>query len=367
MFIYSAFSVAAESTPAEVGALRCVDAVHTVNRTVGDQCHASVKERFAVAWRWLGAVPGPSGNRFDTFGGHQQRVLLRGGTVLFEKRLTYDIALPRTIFAFVRSGFEEAVATIGPALSARLCGIGIAAPFEIWKWDVSDPATQSDFLSWKDISFQAEMARFTDLPVFMVNDATSACWAEHVYGRGREFRNYAYFFVSTFIGGGIVLNQSVFEGPHGNAAAFGPLRIRDHNGQPRQLLDVASVHVLAQMLADAGHDPRALWHQPQDWRAFAALVDPWIDQTAHALADAIPSVCSVIDFEAIVIDGYLPVAVRTKLTRAIRDYLPQQDNRGLITPRIEEGQVGSEAHAIGAACVPIFAQYFLGARSGGAE
>lgn len=281
------------------------------------------------------------------------------GAVLFQRSLNYDIAIPRTVFSFLASSYADALAEIGPKAAERLCGFGIAAPFEIWKWGASDGNTPEEFLFWKDLVFEEEIAKFSDLPVFMLNDATSACWAEHVYGRGREFHDYAYFFVSTFIGGGIVLNQSVYEGTKGNAGAFGPLRVGDKDGRTQQLLDVASVHVLEKALIEAGHNPRDLWEQPQDWSAFPVEVDNWIDAAAHAIAQACISVCAVIDFQAVVLDGALPQDVRARLVAAVKAKVPSEDSRGLFLPDIEEGIIGGEARALGAACGPIFSQYFF--------
>jgi predicted NBD/HSP70 family sugar kinase len=281
------------------------------------------------------------------------------GTVLFKRHLHYDIALPRTIFEFLAQGYRDSLELLGPRQATRLSGIGIAAPFEIWKWGATDGNTPEEFLSWKDISFEQEVARFTDLPLFLVNDATSACWAEHLYGRGRLLRNYAYFFVAFFIGGGVVLNQSVYSGARGNAAAFGPLRVGDRQGHTRQLMDVASIHVLEGYLAKAGHDPRELWVQPQDWSSFAPQVDLWLEEAAYAIAQACISVCAVIDFEAVLLDGFFPDDVKCRLVERVRHFLPLEDSRGLILPDVLSGQVGIDARAIGAACIPTFSQYFL--------
>lgn len=281
------------------------------------------------------------------------------GHVLYKSHLRYDIALPGPIFDFLERSYAEAVAALGPEGAARLCGIGVAVPFEIWKWGDTDGETAAEFLSWKDISFPNEIARFSDLPVFMMNDATSACWAEHVYGAGRALQNYAYFFVSTFIGGGVVLNQAVYEGTLGNAGAFGPLRVGDKSGQTRQLLDVASIHLLESKLQAAGFDPRDLWTLPQDWSNFEDEVAAWVDAAAHAIAQACVSVCAVIDFEAVVLDGYCPAEVKERLVERVRYYLPREDSRGLILPEILTGQVGIDARAIGAASVPVLSQFFL--------
>ena len=154
---------------------------------------------------------------------------------------------------------------LGPDASARIAGIGIAAPFEIWNWHETLGAPAEDMALWKDFNLKAEVAKFSDLPVFLENDATAACRAEQVYGRGKEFRDFAYFFIGSFIGGGIVLNHSVFEGPHGNAGSFGSLPVQTEDGRISQLIDVASIYLLESDLARAGIDPRTLWSQPQDW------------------------------------------------------------------------------------------------------
>ena len=181
---------------------------------------------------------------------------------------------------------------------------------------------------------------------------------------GKEFRDYGYFFIGSFIGGGVVLNDTVFEGNQGNAGAFGSMRSSGPMGESRQLIDVASLHLLEGRLVDAGLDPQLLWSHPQDWSKLARYVDPWIGETAQELAKAALSICSVIDFEAILLDGALPANVRDELVERVRRYLVNQDTRGLIPPRIEAGSIGGNARAIGAASTPIFLQFFLNVNAG---
>ena len=279
------------------------------------------------------------------------------GTIRSQMRTEYDYPLPDMIFDFLQNGLEALKGHLSPELRDRVCGLGIAAPFEIWKWGAVTGAEVERFLSWKDILFEIEVAKFSQLPVYAVNNATGACWAEHVYGRGKEFRDYAYFFISAFIGGGVVLNHSVFEGYRGNAGALGSLRARNRHGDSCQLVDVASIHVLAARLTQHGLDARQLWHLPRDWSAFAAYVDPWIAETASEVAKASLSACAVIDFEAVVIDGAFPEDVKAKLVAQVRVMLAKQDARGLILPQIIQGTIGDNAQAIGAACGPIYALF----------
>lgn len=281
------------------------------------------------------------------------------GTVRHELQMTYQYPMPEPIFGFLKKGMETILALCSPAERERICGIGIGLPFELWKWNELVGAPAEQFASWRDVDFHAELARFTTLPVHIVNDATAGCQAEHIYGRGKEFRDYAYFFIGAFVGGGIVMNHSVYQGHHGNAGALGSLRSFGPQGESQQLIDTASIHLLETRLAENGHDPQELWTQPQDWSRFARFVEPWIGRTAQELAKASLSVCAVIDFEAILIDGAFPDAIKQELVERTRRYLVNQDMRGLIAPRVEAGVVGFNARAIGAATSPLFERYFM--------
>jgi predicted NBD/HSP70 family sugar kinase len=286
------------------------------------------------------------------------------GHVRAQVSVTYKYPLPDDVFAFLEQGMASLLADLPPEARGRLCGIGIAIPFELWKWNDLIGAPSESFKSWKDVDFDEEVGRFSSLPVFVVNDATAACRAEHLYGRNHEVRDYAYFFVGSFVGGGVVLNDTVFEGNQGNAGALGSLRSTGPLGESQQLIDVASIHLLEARLVQAGLDPALLWGTRQDWSGLSRYVDAWIGETAQELAKASLSVCAVIDFEAILIDGSFPPAVRERLVERVRRYLVNQDTRGLIPPRIEQGSVGSNARAIGAASSPIFSQFLLNRNAG---
>ncbi len=286
------------------------------------------------------------------------------GNVRAQVNTAYDYPLPDEVFAFLEEGMTSLLADLSEDALERVCGIGIAAPFELWKWNDLIGAPSQRFKSWKDLDFEGQVARFSDLPVFVVNDATAACRAEHLYGRTREYRDWAYFFIGSFVGGGVVVNDTVFEGNQGNAGALGSLRTTGPLGEAQQLIDVASIHLLEGRLEQAGIDPRVLWHQPQDWSALSRYVEPWIGETAQELAKASLSVCAVIDFEAVLIDGAFPEAVRNELVERVRRYLANQDTRGLIAPKIEPGSVGGNARAIGAASSPIFTQFLLNTNAG---
>ncbi|WP_189639427.1 ROK family transcriptional regulator [Paramylibacter ulvae] len=286
------------------------------------------------------------------------------GQVRQQIHTTYDYALPDAIFGFLKSGLAKILDNCTAKQRGRICGIGIGTPFELWKWHdlVGDAANR--FKSWRDVDFAAEVSAFTDLPVFVLNDATAACHAEHLYGRGIKYRDYAYFYIGSFVGGGVVLNGTVFEGNQGNAGALGSMRTTGPLGESQQLIDTASLHLLEARLVEAGVDPTVLWHKPQDWSTLTNYVEPWIGETAQELSKATLSICSVLDFEAIIIDGAFPSDVRDELVARVKRYIVNQDVRGLIAPNVEPGSVGENARAIGAATGPIFRQFLLNTNAG---
>lgn len=283
------------------------------------------------------------------------------GSLRQERQVTYETPIPDTIFSFLEDGVQGIAAKLTEQQASRICGLGVAAPFEMWNWPEGQDSADKAFAAWNDVDLCQALNLRTGHTVTLMNDATAACQAEHTYGRGKEFRDYAYFFVGAFIGGGIALNNAVYEGRQGNAGALGSLRSIGPNGESMQLVDMASIHQLELRLKEVDLDPRQLWTDPESWHALSRYVEPWIGQTAQELAKAALSTCSVIDFEAIVIDGAFPETIREELIARVRRYVVTQDRRGLITPRIEAGSIGGKARAIGAATRPISTQFMLNA------
>ena len=282
----------------------------------------------------------------------------KGGT-RGEMQITYDYPIKQVVLAFLQDGLLNLTNQLSASEQARICGIGVAAPFEFWNWNASIDAPSNAFRAWREVDLVAEIGAFSDLPVIVMNDATAACQAEHTYGRGKEFQDYAYFFIGAFIGGGVVLNNSVYVGRQGNAGALGSIRSISPIGESMQLIDMASIHLLEARLHEVDIETRQLWDDPDSWTRLTRYVEPWLLQTAQELAKASLSACSVIDFEAILIDGSFPASLRDDLVNRVRRYVATQDTRGLIPPKIEAGSIGANARSQGAACEIIRTQFFL--------
>lgn len=280
------------------------------------------------------------------------------GARLDMRATTYSYPEIDSVLRFVEQGMAEIFAA-HPGAQARVIGIGISSPNQIWDWLEIVGAPEDAMRKWRDIDIGAAVSTLTGYESFMGNDATSACVAEHLVGRGREFSDFGYFFIGAFVGGGLVLNDKVMPGRTGYGAALGPLPVPDGQGGTRQLLTVASLYLLEDSLTARGIDPAGLRAQPNDWSDYRESVEKWVKTTSRYLAIGAAAISSVVEIEAILIDGAMPRDVRAELTAMTARHFATLDLTGINPPRIEEAAVGRNARSIGAALLPIHATYFL--------
>ena len=266
---------------------------------------------------------------------------------------------PSEMIAFTQNGILELIEKLSPSEQKRIAGLGVSMPFELWNWAEKIGAPEGAIEAWKGLDFRSELAAITQLPVSVQNDATAACGAELVFGHGKELTDFVYFFIGTFIGGGIVLNHGLYSGRTGNAGGFGPMPIMQPDGKITTLIDHASIYTLEMRLKAEGFDLTQQWNEPENWHLPEPLVDEWIADTARHLAWAIVASCSVIDFQAAVVDGALPTDIRQRIVASIRVEVGKLDTRGISDLTVLEGIVGRGARALGGASLPFFSLYLL--------
>jgi predicted NBD/HSP70 family sugar kinase len=278
------------------------------------------------------------------------------------RRAVYLFPVPDDIIAFAEREIPHLVTELPDARQGRISGIGVAMPFELWNWEADLQTPPGVLDTWRDFDVAAKLTRrFGHWPVHICNDATSACAAELNFGAGAGYRDFAYFYVGTFIGGGIALNGSLFPGRSGNAGAFGsmPIMRREENGEItlQQLIRTASIYRLERRLIAAGRRGTDIWLSPDAWSSFEAPLEAWIAEAAAALAQAIAALLAVIDFEAIVIDGAFPPDVRRRLVERTNDEWARMDRQGLTDTVVVEGSIGRDARAVGGAALPLLAAF----------
>lgn len=271
----------------------------------------------------------------------------------------YQFPAPADIEAFVSDGLRRVEETLGAARFQDLVGLGIASPFELWNWldGLGAPKEKAD--EWRHYDFKAAMKTLTGLDVFWANDVNMACNGEATFGAGTQHRSFIYFYVGSFLGGGIVLDKRVFYGSRGNAAAFGSLPYGAFGADHGQLLHHASVYLLEQRLRQETGEPINLRANPEQWQIHEAIVDQWLTATAEALAIGATTVCAVLDISTVLVDGSFPPAIRSKLLGKIEQAMVSIDTQGLSDIAFEEGRLGRDAGSLGAAYQPLLSGLFL--------
>ena len=278
------------------------------------------------------------------------------GTVRRRTHRTYPYPTPNLLMDFVGEALAPMTQTLTPTQRRRIVGLGIASPFQLWSWtsEIGAPAEEMD--AWRSFSIERELARLVPYPVTFCNDATSACAAEFFFGRAWRYRDFLYFFLGAFIGGGLVLDGALYPGRTGNAAALGPMPVaaQEPGRQATSTLVArASITQLERRVEAAGADPSSIWRTPEAWDDYGPPLDEWLEEASFALAYAAVAALSVVDVEAIVIDGAMPVAVREKLTSRVAQQVETFDRRGLSDVTIVAGAIGADARAIGGAALPL--------------
>lgn len=281
------------------------------------------------------------------------------GTIKQRLHVAYSFPDTVEIVDFVAAGVEKLTQSLPKNLRHTIAGVGIAIPFELWHWGKHVGASERRMSAWKGFDLKGAVSKETGLPSYLENDASAACGAELVLGNGREFDSFVYLYVGFFIGGGIVLNNHVVSGPTGNAGSFGAMPVDKKNKKNIPLMDVASIFVLANMLAERDINPKFLWESPENWEDIGETLELWIEQIAQALATAIVSTCSVVDFSAVLIDGGCPKDVRHRIVSATKDCLSKMDTTGIQSPQVLEGSIGPSAPATGGAILPIVSRYLI--------
>ena len=281
-----------------------------------------------------------------------------GRTRALRHRL-YRYPTPDAVLAFVTEALPAVMAELPAALRGRVSGLGIAMPFQLWSWVEFIGAPQAEMDAWRTRDIQAEIAAVAAMPVYLQNDATAACGAELVFGTGEKPQNFLYFYFGSFIGGGLVLNGQLFVGRTGNAAGVGPMPVPGPDGQMRRLLTVASISTLSAAMDAAGQPSGHLWEDPDHWQVSAPLLNAWIAGVAEGLASATLSAASLLEIEAVLIDGWMPAAVRAEIARQTEAAFNRLDLAGITPVAVREGTVGPQARSLGAAAIPLAQRYLL--------
>lgn len=245
------------------------------------------------------------------------------------------------------------------AQADRLVGVGVAAPFQLGGWHRMLGLSDNQSQQWNTIDLRAEVQRLSPAPVVFAKDTAAACVAELVGGRGRDIKSFLYFFVDTFVGGGLVINSHLHTGKHGNAGAVAslPMGLGGTMHPAEQLVTRASLWELEQRYEALHLDPSAAYDERALRDAYLVETQAWIAKAANALAHSIVSGTAFLDVDAVVIDGSFSRAVLERVLEQTTAALGHYNWEGLWPTKLVAGTTGPDARALGGALLPLHANF----------
>ncbi|MBK1838587.1 ROK family transcriptional regulator [Azospirillum sp. YIM B02556] len=284
------------------------------------------------------------------------------GEELGASRVRYDAPLPEPTIATAITQAGGLLAHLSPAARSRVVGLGVAMPDEIHAWSAELGLAPGALDGWRDADIAGAFARATGLPVTLYNDAAAACAAEMIAGHAITSRSALYIYLGTFIGGGVVIDGRLYRGEQGNAGAIGsmPTMPAGPGAPPGQLIHSASVFLLERALEAAGIDPSAALSAALadgSGEKADAIFDAWADTASAELSRAVVSALSVIDFQEVVVDGFLPPSWRDRFTQRLSEAVERFNRSGLKTAPVMAGSIGPMARVLGAAMLPLKARF----------
>ena len=227
-------------------------------------------------------------------------------------------------------------------------------------------------LAWRDLDLKADLESTLGLHVVVENDANAAAWGEFQFGAGHDVDDLLLVTVGTGVGGGVVLDGSLYRGAFGVGAEIGHMRvvpdgIRCGCGNRGCFEMYASGSALVREARTAARAGSLLAADLLD-RAGGdvdAITGPLITEAARAgdpfateqlaslgrwLGEGIASLAAVLDPAVVVIGGGVSAADDLLLGPVRQAFSTQLTGRG-HRPMLEirKARLGNRAGMIGAA------------------
>ena len=177
---------------------------------------------------------------------------------------------------------------------------------------------------------------------------------------GATCSDFAYFYLGYFIGGGIVLNGSLYLGRRGNAGALASFPVTSPQGQSEQLVHATSLAALEREIQRERRRSRTSVARPRatgrvraprwsaGWNAPprkspSPRPASWRCSTARPSSSTAPFRC---------------MCGRAS-SRRCRRRCRRVDRQGLAEFPVLEGTIGADARALGAASLPLFDNFII--------
>jgi predicted NBD/HSP70 family sugar kinase len=280
-----------------------------------------------------------------------------GGRVRAQRTVSIQRNDPETVLPVIKAEIETAQAQLTPPVP-QLLGVGVVmpGPFNVEGMTSVGPTTLS---GWLDFDAVAGIGQMLGSPIALENDATAAAVGERLHGAAKDMKNFCLIYFGHGLGLGIMIDGRPYHGANGNAGEIGHVVVEKGGrlcscGQHGCLEAYASIHALAERLAEAGILNVDYAHLERLHREKHPVVEAWTREAAGYLAPQIAMLENLFDPEAVVIGGTLPPGLLEDLTHAMQPLpLSVASRRNRSGARLIHGRTGRFTAALGAAALPL--------------
>jgi glucokinase len=262
--------------------------------------------------------------------------------------------------------FADFLAALTDAVAALIGAVGTVAAIGIGVPGVPNPVTGRlvgrcpAIPSLMEGSLSDLLGARFDVPAQVRNDAVGATYGEMRHGAGRDLQRFALFTVGTGIGGAMVIDRKVIDGPNGLPPQFGcmcmdPARSDIARPVPGMLENLASATALVKRcreLAPGIETPdakavcdRAKAGEPEALQA--------VEEMTRWLGQAIGTMSNMLNLEAVIIGGGVAHAgpfLLEKIAKHAYDFVLPLPGR---PPKILRAENGDDAGVIGASVLAL--------------
>ncbi|MFK0166895.1 ROK family protein [Rhizobium sp. NPDC090279] len=279
-----------------------------------------------------------------------------GGAILATRTVEVRTGSPEEVAEAAQATVDDMLRELSIP-KADLVGIGVSVPGNFGT--ASNLLKAHPFFPAFENGRAVEAFRDTfDIPCHVENDGTAAALGEFVFASGEPGGDPLFFIhIGHGVGGGAVIDGKPFRGANGNACLPGVLYPYD---QPRP-----SGQDLLETLKAAGFPLR-------DFEEMSALppnavpaLSAWINRAGAQLRHSVRAAAAFFDPMCIVIGGRLPSDMNSRLVEIVLAEPLEGPSRGLPIAPVRASQLGSQAGAVGAGCLPFYRALFTGAVADG--
>ena len=254
-----------------------------------------------------------------------------------------------------------------------ISGIGVGVP-GIADFDTGVVISSPNLPTWNGFNLSEFLQKKTNLPVILNNDANVAALGECVFGAGKKYQNMILLTLGTGVGGGVIINKTIYDGNEHRGAELGHMVIEVNGrecgcGRKGCFEAYASATALVKQtkLAMEKH-PDSMLHEVASElggvsarNAFIAeahgdkAAKEVVDDYVMYLSEGILNYCNIFRPEAVILSGGV-ANEGENLLRRVREYLQKAEYGMHLSPKVDLdiASLGYDSGKIGAACLVLF-------------